>query len=140
MKITLILAIAMIGGICMTGCNKQNAQTPPPVEGSAPAAGVQTPDHEAADWQSFKFEAEMKIAALEDSLAKFDEAMLDQNPKYREQVAHERAIRERAAAIRAALAHKDEATGSMKRAGEAITDGIDTLGKDISGIFTSKKK
>jgi hypothetical protein len=130
--VTVMMALAVIG------CSKD--KTEQPAAQTTPAPVVQTANDQAADWQSFKFEAEMKIAALEDSLAKFDEAMLDQNPKYRAQLAHERAIRARAAAIRAALAHRDEAAGSMKRAGEAISGGIDTLGTDIAGLFSSKKK
>ncbi|HYM19725.1 MAG TPA: hypothetical protein VEW28_01840 [Candidatus Kapabacteria bacterium] len=130
--------IATVISLGIAGCSKD--KTEQPAQQNTPAAAVQTAEDQTKKWESFKFEAEMKIAALEDSLARYDEAMLMLDPKYKAEVAKARAIRHRAAVLRYELAHRDEATGSMQRAGEAISGGIDSLGHDIASIVTSKKK
>lgn len=117
-------------------CSCKDAHERPEAQAmAAPASApvVDTAAILAADWDRFKLQSEQRIAEIEDSLSLYD-------MKIRNATATSRAarneVRERVIALHRRLAQRDEAQGSMKRAGEAITRGIDTLGRKVSHLFT----
>jgi hypothetical protein len=136
MKAYKFIAGAMV--IASLLCSCKDSQNRPEAQAmNAPAATspIDTAAILAADWDRFKLQSEQRIAEIEDSLSLYD-------MKIRNATATNRAtrndVRERVIALHRRLAQRDEAQGSMKRAGEAITRGIDTLGQKVTHLFSKE--
>ncbi len=141
MKTTKLIVAALAIGSVLSSCKKPADQTPP-ADSTAMAkpAAVDSAKMMAAEWDKFKSESEQKIKSIEDSLVAYDAKMKKLSP---EQKKMQENVKARSAALRARLAQKpDEAAGSWKRAGDAISGGIDSLGDMVKAVVnpSSKKK
>ncbi len=84
---------------------------------------------------SLEIPAEQRIAILEDSLALYRAIVAGDSHLLATAYQAPQPIRTQA---RHRRVHHDEAQGSLKRAGDAIKGGIDTIGTKVTHLFSAK--
>jgi hypothetical protein len=141
MKNNHIIRILLIASIAVLSCKKVENTPGTATDSSAATDKKDTLKDQAAQWNTFKTEANAKIQALQDSLDAYDARMKAANPHYKAETKHHAELKARAAALKAKLAEpRDEAQGSWNRMKDAIVGGIDTLATGVSNIVSPSKK